>query len=261
MSKGRQPVLFLHGAWHGPWIWREWIPLLRQKGYEAQAVTLRGHGPGENGYRGVGLEDYCQDVEALMEKLSPTPVLVGHSLGGLVIQHLLADWRLPAAVLLAPIPGRYPPGIILRNALRHPWAMTKSTMRNDLAALVATPELVREVLFTPETPAGVVSRCHRQLTGAWPGLFREMVADAPPDPLPGTPTLLLAPQQDSSFTVDMQRKLAERLDAELRIIPRSGHSVPLDSPWPVAAQATLTFLARHAPAEPAAVAALHSGHE
>jgi pimeloyl-ACP methyl ester carboxylesterase len=254
MNEQKQPVLFIHGAWHGPWTWEEWIPLFREEGYQAQAVTLRGHGPGEKGYRGVGLEDYRQDLEALIERLPQTPVLVGHSVGGLLIQHLLADWRLPAAVLLAPIPGRYPARIILRNSLRHPRAMTKATMRNDLAALVATPKLVRETLFTPETPADVVARCHVRLTGAWPGLFREMVATAPPEPLPGTPTLLLAPEHDSSFTIDMQRRLAEKLDAEFRTIRRAGHNLPLDSPWRVAAQATLDFLARHPPAEWAAVA-------
>jgi pimeloyl-ACP methyl ester carboxylesterase len=255
MNERRQPVLLIHGAWHGPWMWEEWIPLFREHGYEAEAVTLRGHGPGEKGYRGVGIEAYRQDLEALIERLPRTPVLVGHSLGGLLIQHLLADRRLPAAVLLAPIRGRYPARIILRNSLRHPRAMTKATMRNDLAALVATPKLVRDVLFTSQTPADIVARCHVRLTGAWPGLFREMVATAPLEPLPGTPTLLLAPEDDSSFTVDMQRRLAEKLDAELRTIRGAGHNLPLDSPWRAAAQATLDFLARHAPAEPAAVAA------
>jgi pimeloyl-ACP methyl ester carboxylesterase len=253
MNEHKQPVLFIHGAWHGPWTWEEWIPLFRDEGYPAQAVTLRGHGPGEKGYRGIGLEDYRRDLEALIERLPQRPVLVGHSLGGLLIQHLLADRRLPAAVLLAPVPGRYPAGIILRNSLRHPWAVTQSTVRNDLAALVATPELVREFLFTPHTRADVVARCQARLTGAWPGLFREMVATAPPAPLAGTPTLLLAPEQDSSFTVDMQRRLAEKLGAEFRTIRSAGHNLPLDSPWRVAAQAALDFLARHAPAEPVGV--------
>jgi pimeloyl-ACP methyl ester carboxylesterase len=255
MSERRPPVLLIHGAWHGPWAWEEWIPLFREHGYEAEAVTLRGHGPGEKGYRGVGLEDYRQDLEAAIERLPRAPVLVGHSLGGLLIQHLLADRRMPAAVLLAPIPGRYPARIIMRNSLRHPRAMTKATIRNDLSALVATPKLVRETLFTPETPADIVERCHERLTGAWPGLFREMVATAPPGRLPGTPTLLLAPEQDSSFTVGMQRKLAEKLGAEFSTIRGAGHNLPLDTPWRVAAQATLDFLARHAPAEPAAIAA------
>ena len=255
MNERRPPILLIHGAWHGPWTWEAWIPLFREHGYEAEAVTLRGHGPGEKGYRGVGLEDYRQDLEAVIERLPRAPVLVGHSLGGLLIQHLLADRRLPAAVLLAPIPGRYPVRIIMRNSLRHPRVMTKATMRNDLSALVATPKLVRETLFTPGTPVDIVERCHERLTGAWPGLFREMVATAPPEPLPGTPTLLLAPEQDSSFTVGMQRKLAEKLGAEFSTIRGAGHNLPLDTPWRVAAQATLDFLARHAPAEPAALAA------
>jgi pimeloyl-ACP methyl ester carboxylesterase len=246
---GGQPVLFIHGAWHGPWAWGEWLPLFRQQGYTPEAICLRGHGRGERGYRGVGLEDYRRDLEARISQLARTPVLVGHSLGGLLIQHLLADRRLPAAVLLAPIPGRYPPSIVLRNSVRHPWATGKSTIRNDLGALVANPKLVRELLFTPETPAEVVSRCHAQLTGAWPGLFRQMVAAVPPDPVPGTPTLLLAPERDSGFKVSMQRKLGIKLDAELRVIPRSGHDLPLDSRWEEAAKATLEFLARHAPAE------------
>ena len=258
MNERKQPVLFIHGAWHGPWTWEEWIPLFREEGYQTQAVTLRGHASGEKGYRGVGLEDYRQDLEALIERLPQAPVLVGHSLGGLLIQHLLADRRLPAAVLLAPIPGRYPARIILRNSLRHPWTMTKSTLRNDLAALVGTPELVREVLFTPETPTDVVADCHLRLTGAWPGLIREMVATAPPEPVPGTPSLLLAPDQDSSFTVDMQRKLAGKLGAEFRTIPGAGHNLPLDSPWRAAAQATLDFLAGHPPAEPAVVASTNN---
>ena len=65
MNERRQPVLLIHGAWHGPWTWEEWIPLLREHGYEAEAVTLRGHGFGGKGYRGVGLEDYRQDLDRI----------------------------------------------------------------------------------------------------------------------------------------------------------------------------------------------------
>jgi pimeloyl-ACP methyl ester carboxylesterase len=249
VSSVGQPVVFVHGAWHGPWVWEEWIPLFREQGYDAQAVSLRGHARGQNGYRGVGLADYRQDLESLVKDLPRTPVLVGHSLGGLLIQHLLGAWRLPAAVMLAPIPGRYPPAVILRNSIRHPWAMTRATMQGDLGVLVATPKLVREVLFTPETPAALVSRCHTQLTGAWPGLFRQMVATAPPEPIQGTPTLVLAPERDAGFTVEMQRKLARKLHAEFRIIEGSGHNLPVDSPWREAARATLGFLAEHTPAQ------------
>jgi pimeloyl-ACP methyl ester carboxylesterase len=241
---GRHPVLFLHGAWHGPWVWDAWLPLFEERGHAARALTLRGHGSGEAGYRGVGLTDYVRDLEAAINESPQPPVLVGHSLGGLLIQHVLADRRLPAVVLLAPIPGRYPPGIIVRNSIRHPAAITKSTLRNDLAGLVDSPRRVRRLLFTADTPAEVVLRCHAQMTGAWPGLFRQMVVTEPPDPLPGTPTLLIAPECDAGFTVKMQRRLAGKLDADFRIIRDAGHNLPLDTPWREAARAALDFLAK-----------------
>jgi pimeloyl-ACP methyl ester carboxylesterase len=253
MRSAKRKVLFLNGAWHGPWAFEQWIPLFTEAGYDARALTLRGHGPGENGYRGVRLADYHQDVEVAMSELSEVPALVGHSLGGLIIQHLMGHRRLPAAVMLAPIPGRYPPGIIVRNSLRHPWVMAKSTIQNDLGVLLGTPKLARKFLFTPDTPAEVVSRCQMRLTGAWPPLFREMVATTPPDAVPGTPTLVLAPGRDAGFTAQMQRKLADRLDAHFRVIAGSGHDLPVDTPWREAAEATLDFLAEHAAVWPVAV--------
>jgi pimeloyl-ACP methyl ester carboxylesterase len=246
-SAGATPVLFIHGAWHGPWMWDEWLRLFRERGYLPRAITLRGHGPGERGYRKVGLREFHEDVEQAIGRLDRAPVLVGHSLGGLIIQHLLGGRGFPAAVLFAPIPGRYPSRIIGRNALRHPLVVASASLQNDLKPLVGTPKRVREILFTKDTPEDVVARCHAKLTGAWPGLFRQMVASEPPEPVAGTPTLLLAPENDSSFTVGMQRQLASKLGAELREIAGSGHDLPLDTPWQQAARLTLDWLAVHVP--------------
>jgi pimeloyl-ACP methyl ester carboxylesterase len=243
-----RPVLFIHGAWHGPWIWEAWLPLFRERGYLAEAVLLTGHGQGDRGYRKAGLSEFRKDVEQAISRLDRAPVLVGHSLGGLIIQHLLAERRLPAAVLLAPIPGRYPVRVIGLNALRHPVVMAAASVRGDLEPLVGTPKRVRETLFTEDTPEEVVARCHARLTGASPRLFREMIAGEPPEPLAGTPTLLLAPEKDASFTVEMQRELAGRIGADLRSIPGAGHDLPLDTPWQRAAALTLDWLAAHAPA-------------
>lgn len=255
-SAGATPVLFIHGAWHGAWIWERWLPLFRQRGYLPQAITLQGHGSGNRGYRKVGLTDFREQVEQAISRLDRAPALVGHSLGGLIIQHLLGDRGYPAAVLLAPIPGRYPPKIFARNALRHPLVMARASLQNDLKPLLGTSKRVREFLFTEATPEDVVVRCHTQLTGAWPGLFRQMAASEPPGPMPGTPTLLLAPQKDSSFTVAMQRRLAGKLGAELHEIAGSGHDLPLDTPWQIAARLTLEWLAVHAPADGSAQPAI-----
>ena len=235
-------VVFVHGAWHGAWVWDEWLRLFRRRGYAPRTITLRGHADGTRGYRGVGLSDYCADVARELDGLPAPPIVVGHSLGGLIIQHLLAERRLPAAVLLAPIPGRYPAEVIVRNALRHPIVMARANVQRDLRPLVSSPERVRELLFTEQTPESVIDRCQARLTGAWPGLFREMVATAPPPPLPGTPTLVMAPTHDRSFTVERQRALATTLGAEFEEVAGCGHDVPLDGPWRDVSRRILAWL-------------------
>ncbi len=39
------PILFVHGAFHGAWAWEEYfLPYFADKGYEVHALNWRGHG-------------------------------------------------------------------------------------------------------------------------------------------------------------------------------------------------------------------------
>ena len=83
------PLLFVHGAFMGAWVWEEYIlPYMAQHGYEAHAVSLRGHGQSEGRERltGFGLDEYVEDIEQAVEKIGSSPVLIGHSMGGAVVQ-------------------------------------------------------------------------------------------------------------------------------------------------------------------------------
>ena len=223
-----QPVVFFHGAWHASWVWAEWLPRFAAAGFYPVAPDLRGHGESAGSWKKARLADYVTEARDLANRLDREPVLVGHSLGGLIIQHLVTERVFPAAVLIAPIPGRYPPHVIARFALRHPLVMARANLSRDLKALVATPELVRETLFGPETPEETIRACHERLTGASPVLFREMVQRPPGGPRPGTPTAIVAPAADASFMPAMQRALARKLGAEVFEIERAGHDVLLE---------------------------------
>ncbi len=92
----KPPIVLVHGAWGGAWIWRRVLPLLRAAGHEVHAVTLTGDG--ERAHlrtRAVGLHTHVTDVVAAIETEELRDVvLVGHSYGGMVItgaaDHLLA---------------------------------------------------------------------------------------------------------------------------------------------------------------------------
>ncbi|MCL4779786.1 MAG: alpha/beta hydrolase [Gammaproteobacteria bacterium] len=96
----RPPIVLVHGAWSGAWIWRRVLPLLRKAGHEVHAVTLSGCGERQHfPNAAISLATHIQDVLALVaaEELQDV-VLVGHSYGGIVVTGV-------ADALLAEAPG------------------------------------------------------------------------------------------------------------------------------------------------------------
>jgi pimeloyl-ACP methyl ester carboxylesterase len=148
-------VLLVHGAWHGPWCWDGFAERLAGHGHQVQAVRLRGHDqpPGRIWHR---VHHYVTDVRQAAARFAQPPVLVGHSLGALVVQRYLEHGPARAAVLLAPPPHRGTLAAIARLAIGHPMAMLQASLSLRLRPLVATPALVRELFFSPDTPQELV---------------------------------------------------------------------------------------------------------
>jgi pimeloyl-ACP methyl ester carboxylesterase len=83
----RPSFVLVHGSWHGAWCWARVLPLLREAGFSAHAVTLTG--VGERAHLlspAIGIDTHIQDVIGLIdaEELSNV-VLVGHSYAGNLI--------------------------------------------------------------------------------------------------------------------------------------------------------------------------------
>ena len=124
------PILFVHGMWHGAWCWAEhFLPYFAQHGYAAYALSLRGHGvsEGREKLRWTSLAKYVVDVSQAAAEIKATPVLVGHSMGGMVVQKYLESHQAPAAVLLASAPPTGLGAATLRVARRHPYVVLKGS--------------------------------------------------------------------------------------------------------------------------------------
>ena len=83
----RRPIVLVHGAWGGAWIWRRVLASLRAAGHEVHAVTLTGDGDRAHLHHpGIKLGDHVADVvTAVQAEELRQIVLVGHSYGGMVI--------------------------------------------------------------------------------------------------------------------------------------------------------------------------------
>jgi len=48
-ARDAPPLLFVHGICHGAWCWEEhFLPWFAERGFEAHAVDLRGHGASDS---------------------------------------------------------------------------------------------------------------------------------------------------------------------------------------------------------------------
>ena len=97
------PLLFVHGSFTGAEVWdQHFLPYFAQQGYQAHAVSLRGHGASAGRDRVLwwSLADYVADLSQAVNTVGGTPVLIGHSLGGMVVQKYLESNRVPGVVLM-----------------------------------------------------------------------------------------------------------------------------------------------------------------
>lgn len=100
----------IHGMWAGPWVWDKFLPTFRARGHRCLAPTLRHHdAPPDEPPEALGrtsLLDYAADLEREIARLGERPVILGHSMGGMLAQILAARGRAEAIVLLASMPPR-----------------------------------------------------------------------------------------------------------------------------------------------------------
>lgn len=106
------PVVFVHGAFCGGWAFDAFREPFEAAGFETHAPNLPHHERGADleHLAQSGLKDYAHAIAHYVRGLRAPPVLVGHSLGGLVVQLAAIQTPVAGLVLLAPsAPWGVPP--------------------------------------------------------------------------------------------------------------------------------------------------------
>lgn len=77
--------VLVHGAWQGPYVWAAVKTQLENKGQKVIVVELPGHGDDNTAPETLTINAYRDKVIAALNKIPGKIVLVGHSMGGVVI--------------------------------------------------------------------------------------------------------------------------------------------------------------------------------
>ncbi|MBX9980307.1 MAG: alpha/beta hydrolase [Mycobacterium sp.] len=239
------PLLFVHGAWHAAWCWDEhFLDFFAGHGFRVIAPSLRGHGASPGALRGAGIRDYVDDVASVAKSLPRPPVVIGHSMGGFVVQHYLQRHTAAAAILLASIRPKGVLRVTGRIARRHPVRFSRVNAERRLGPLVATPKLARELFFSPGMPAEEVHAYQRRLQDESYRAFLDMLALDLVDTrhVKRVPMLVLGAELDAIVTPRETRSIAAVYGTEAEVFPDLAHDMMLEPRWPAVAGRMLSWL-------------------
>lgn len=241
------PLLFIHGAYAAAWCWEEhYLPYFASHGYECYALSLRGHG-GSEGHEYLALtslDDYLADIEQVIRDLPAPPVLIGHSMGGLLAQLYLQKHQVPAVALLASVPPEGLIGSALQLGFREPQAFLELNLIHASDGRMATIAGIRRTLFSDALSEKEVVKylmrfqpeSHRAVLDLSFLPFRPSYPAAP------VPMLVLGAEKDGLFPPYMIHATASRFGTRAEIFPGMAHVMMLEPDWQKPAERILAWL-------------------
>jgi len=232
--------ILVHGSFHGGWTWDTFAPLLRSFGHTVLCPTFPGSADDPNPAAEATLDAYVRSICGLIDEQPEPVILVGHSMGGIVVTQA-AEERSERVRLLVYICGfLFEDGESLESFLEN----SKDLAGDELVLrnMVVAPDGLT-AHFPPEKAAEVFYNCCAPADAAW------ATSRLAPQPLAvyGTPIHVTADRfgaipkiyvetlQDRAIDIAHQRKMVERTPCRDVYILNTDHSPFLSMPKATAA--------------------------
>lgn len=220
----RTPLLMVHGAYDGWWVWQRWLRFFASAGWTCYAMSLRNH-PGsyampEPDFLRVGIGDYVDDVVTVAGAIGAPPVLIGHSMGGMAVQKAAEILESRALVLVASVgPGQLG---------RHDDDFPLDRPADYRAAFL------REASETPLDP-DTFRRVHELLVPESPKALNDIRGRTAVDRSRIRSPVLVIGAGNEQFTVHGAEAIARFYGSEYLVVPGARHALMYEGEWMMAA--------------------------
>ncbi|MTJ84009.1 MAG: alpha/beta hydrolase [Telmatospirillum sp.] len=229
------PLLFVHGSYCAAWIWAErFMPWFAARGYPCHAVSLRGHGRSGGSLSDASLADYVEDVASAAAGLDAPPVVIGHSMGGLVVQHHLMRHPAMGGILLASLPPSGLSASALHMSMFSPDVLFQLGLLQSVGPSMVSPSVVHRAFFSAGTPPEAVARLLPRLQEESPRVTLDLLCPPEPRAVPGRarpPLLVVGGDADLFLPVSAFTDTADHYGGDLNILPGAPHGLMLDDVW------------------------------
>lgn len=241
----RVPVIMVHGAFCGGWTFDAFRKPFEAAGHPVLTPDLVGHDHGANA-TGLSMSDYARQVSGLVQACEAPPILIGHSMGGLVAQMAASRAKVAKLILLAPSAPWGVQGASLEEAASAVslysfgpyWlqaiAPDYGVVRRYSVDKLSRPE--RRAIFARMTAES--GRALWETLNWWLDPFMTTSVSAP-----GCPVLAIAGGQDVIHPPATVRQTAARLGGAVEVFPEMSHWLPGEPGWERVAQRCLDFIA------------------
>ena len=238
----------IHGAFCGGWTFERFREPFEAAGHACLTPDLRG-GARSGKTAGLSMADYATDVAALISASPTPPVLIGHSLGGLVAQMAATKAKVAGLILLAPsapwgIQGGsmeeavsavslFALGPFWSQAVAPDYALAK------MYSLDRLPREERKAVFDRMTPES--GRALWETLNWWLDPFLTTLVSADKN---RAPVLAIAGGKDVIHPPATVRQTAARLSGEVVVFPEMSHWLPGEPGYQDVAASCLDWMAR-----------------
>lgn len=230
-ARGAAPLIFVHGAFAAAWTWAEqFMPRAAEAGYTSYALSLRGHGKsfGREHLDHHSIRDYVDDLSRVVEEVGETPILIGHSMGGFVVQKYLEHHTAQAAVLMSSVP---PQGLVAATFhlfLKRPGLLME--INRLLSSQEISLDAAREALFAKPVPHELLVRFLKQMSmesqrAIWDMSMFNLVNIAS---VRRTPIMVLGVEHDQLIPPFLVSATGRSFGVEPHIFAGFGHGFPVE---------------------------------
>jgi pimeloyl-ACP methyl ester carboxylesterase len=245
----KPPLLLVHGALGGSWMWSSLATYFAERGWEAHAMNFRGHYTSDVAdLSRTSMRDYAADIGVAVRQLGRPPVVIGWGIGALAAMLYAERSRTLGLVLLAPSP----PAAALP---RHPSDLELKAVPGVYDARwwgwIAAPEKLREMM--PDMTDAEIEKVQEMLAGARESgsARRERMLGVEVDAgRIDVDTLVIGAGRDDVIHPTEARRTADLLGATYEYFPSASHYglVMGSETWPQVAGSVLGWLEerRHA---------------
>lgn len=243
------PLLFVHGAFSDARLWDvNFLPWFAARGYAAHAISLRGHGQSEGHGRlhTWRLTDYVADLVKAVQSMPGPPLLIGHSMGGMVIQKFLeAHAGVCGLVLMASVPPRGLMPTNLQMAMRKPLLLQQMASFAVFGPSFGSVAMMEELLFSKGMPKAKLEEYFNLVQAESQAAAMDMMWLDPLRLKSGQvslPVLVMGAQHDQFIPPELVLETAHFYRTRGEILPDMAHAMMLELNWRDAAELLLGWL-------------------